>query len=102
MGAARPVVATDVGGAREAIVEGESGYLVASGDHETMATRITALLENPQKAKAMGERGRTIVQQKFSSEVQLQRTAELYEMFLSKSQSPELRQRVMTSPERVV
>ncbi|HEX5705143.1 MAG TPA: glycosyltransferase [Pyrinomonadaceae bacterium] len=87
MGAARPVVATDVGGAREAIVEGESGYLVASGDHETMATRITELLQNSQKGKAMGERGRGIVQQKFSSEVQLQRTAELYEKFLSKSLS---------------
>ena len=87
MGAARPVVATDVGGAREAIVEGESGYLVASGDYETMATRIAELLRDPQKASAMGERGRAIAQQKFSSEVQLQRTAELYEMFLSKSLS---------------
>ena len=87
MGAARPVVATDVGGAREAIAEGESGYLVASGDYQTMASRITELLRDPQKANAMGEHGRAIVQQKFSSEVQLQRTAELYEMFLSKSLS---------------
>ncbi len=102
MGAARPVIATDVGGAREAIAEGESGYLVASGDYQTMATRIAALLRDPQKAKAMGERGRAIVQRKFSSEVQLQRTAELYEMFLTKSLSPELKQRVMASPERVV
>ena len=87
MGAARPVVATDVGGAREAIAEGESGYLVASGDYQTMATRIADLLRDPQKANAMGERGRLIVEQKFSSEVQLQRTAELYEMFLSQSLS---------------
>ena len=87
MGAGRPVVATDVGGAREAIAQGESGYLVASGDHQTMATRIAELLRDPQKAGAMGERGRAIVQQKFSSDVQLQRTAELYEMFLTKSLS---------------
>ncbi|HEY5837544.1 MAG TPA: glycosyltransferase [Pyrinomonadaceae bacterium] len=101
MGAARPVVATDVGGAREAIAEGENGYLVASGDYQTMATRIAELLRDPQQASAMGERGRAIVQQKFSSEVQLQRTAELYEKFLSKSLSPEL-QRVMASPERAL
>jgi glycosyltransferase involved in cell wall biosynthesis len=82
MGAARPVVATDVGGAGEAIAEGESGYLVASGDYETMATRITELLRDPQKANAMGERGRAIVMQKFSSEVQLKQTAELYERAL--------------------
>jgi glycosyltransferase involved in cell wall biosynthesis len=83
MGAARPVVATDVGGAREAIAEGESGYLVASGDYETMATRIGELLRDPQKASAMGERGHAIVQEKFSAEVQLQRTAELYERALN-------------------
>jgi glycosyltransferase involved in cell wall biosynthesis len=35
MAAGRPVVATDVGGAREAIVHGESGYLVAAGDVAT-------------------------------------------------------------------
>jgi len=102
MGAGRPVVATDVGGAREAIAEGESGYLVASGDYETMATRIIGLLRDPQKAKAMGERGRAIVQQKFSSEVQLQRTAELYEKLLSRSLSPQLKQGVMASPERAL
>ena len=82
MGAGRPVVATNVGGASEAIAEGESGYLVASGDYETMATRITTLLRDPQKAKAMGERGRAIAQKRFSSEVQLQRTAELYDRAL--------------------
>jgi len=102
MGATRPVVATDVGGAREAIAEGESGYLVASGDHATMATLIIELLRNPQKASAMGERGRAIVQQKFSSEVQLQRTAELYDLLLTRSRSPELKQGVMASPERAL
>ena len=102
MGARRPVVATDVGGAREAIAEGESGYLVASGDDASMATRIIELLRHPQKASAMGERGRAIVQQKFSSEVQLQRTAELYEMLLERRRPPELDQSVMASPERAL
>src|ERR1043166_1783420 len=39
MAAARPVVATDVGGAREAVVEGETGHLVAPGDDEALAAR---------------------------------------------------------------
>lgn len=102
MGAGRPVVATNVGGASEAIAEGESGYLVASGDHETLAARITELLRDPQKAKAMGESGRAIVQKRFSSEVQLERTAELYEKFLFKSLSRELKHGVMASPERAL
>ena len=102
MGAGRPVVATNVGGASEAIAEGESGYLVPSGDHETMATRIIELLRDPQKASAMGERGRAIVQQKFSSEVQLERTAELYDLLLTRTRSPVLKQGVMASPERAL
>lgn len=102
MGAGRPVVATDVGGAREAIAESESGYLVASGDHETMAARLIDLLRDPQKASAMGERGRSIVQQRFSSEVQLQRTAELYDQLLAERRSPELKQGVLASPERAL
>ena len=40
MAAARPVVVTNVGGAREAVAEGETGYLVEAGDDETMAARI--------------------------------------------------------------
>jgi len=102
MGAARPVVATEVGGAREAIAEGESGYLVASGDHETMAARIVDLLLNPEKAKAMGERGRLIVEQKFSARVQLERTAELYETTLSRTPVAEISRGVIASPERAL
>ncbi len=86
MGAGRPVVATDVGGAREAIVEGETGHLVRSGDHETMAARIIDLLQAPAGAQAMGARGCAIVEEKFSSCVQLRRTADLYERLLSKDQ----------------
>ena len=83
MAAARPVVATNVGGASEAIIEGETGYLVASGDESTMAERIIRLLREPEKARAMGERGRSIVEEKFSCEAQLERTEQLYETLLS-------------------
>lgn len=101
LGAGRPVVATDVGGAREVIVEGESGYLVASGDDQAMATRIIDLLNDSQKANAMGKRGRGIVEQKFSSLVQLERTEELYRRLMTGEQkiSPET---FATSRERIV
>jgi glycosyltransferase involved in cell wall biosynthesis len=59
MAAGLPVVATDVGGAREAIAEGETGYVVASGDDERMAERIIELLSEPKRARAMGDRGDT-------------------------------------------
>jgi len=82
MAAARPVVATDVGGAPEVIIEGETGYLVTSGDDSMMAARLISLLREPEKARTMGDKGRQVVQEKFSCEAQLVRTEELYERLL--------------------
>jgi glycosyltransferase involved in cell wall biosynthesis len=87
MAAGLPVVATEVGGAREAIVEGETGYLVASGDDQRMAERIIELLNDPKRARAMGERGRLIAAEKFSCDRHLQNTLELYDELLSKPKS---------------
>ncbi|HEU0175676.1 MAG TPA: glycosyltransferase [Blastocatellia bacterium] len=93
MGACRPVVATNVGGAREAIIEGETGYLVQPGDAETMAARITELLRNPERARLMGIRGRQVVEQKFSPAAQLAQTEQLYDRLLARvnERSPFLR-----------
>ncbi len=82
MAAGRPVVATDVGGAREAMVEGETGYLVPAGDDALMAARIIALLRDPERAHSLGESGKQIVGQKFSCEAQLARTEALYDKLL--------------------
>ena len=83
MAAGRPVVATDVGGAREAIVEGETGYLVQSGDDTKMAERIISLLTHSEKASSMGNAGRRVVEKEYSCEAQLRRTEELYERLLA-------------------
>jgi glycosyltransferase involved in cell wall biosynthesis len=91
MAAKLPVVATDVGGAREAITEGETGYLVPSGDEKAMAERIIDLLREPEKARRMGERGESVVQGRFSSELQLKNTIELYEGLLADRKPTRLR-----------
>jgi L-malate glycosyltransferase len=85
MAARRPVVATEVGGAREAIIDGGSGYLVRAGDHRMMAERIISLLKNPRLANRMGEQGRAIIEQKFSSERRLESTERLYDALLQNS-----------------
>ena len=84
MAAARPVVVTDVGGAREAVIEGETGYVISAGDDQQMAERMIALLRDPQRARAMGERGKSIVAEKFSCERQLANTLGLYSDLLGK------------------
>ncbi len=53
----KPIVATDVGGAREAIIDNETGYIVEITNPEQMADRIQRLLENPQLAQKMGRKG---------------------------------------------
>jgi L-malate glycosyltransferase len=82
MGAGRPVVSTDVGGAGEAIVHGKSGYLVPAGDHERMADHIIQLLQQPETARGMGEYGRQLVSEKFSVLKQLQNVEGLYNELL--------------------
>jgi glycosyltransferase involved in cell wall biosynthesis len=83
MGAGRPVVATDVGGAREAIRAGVTGFLVPPQDPEAMAHRIVELLTDSKRAAAMGENGRRVVLEQFSCEAQLEQTESLYERLLA-------------------
>lgn len=82
MAAGRPVVATDVGGAREAIVDQETGYLVPEGSPELMAEKIISLLRDPAKAQRFGESGKRVVEQKFSAPALLKNTEALYEEWL--------------------
>lgn len=83
MAAGLPVVATDVGGVREAIVEGETGFIVASGDHEKMADRIIDIFNDAERARSMGVMGRSIVEARFGFEHHLRNTLELYAELLS-------------------
>jgi len=82
MAAGRPVVATNVGGASEAVVEGVTGFLVPSSDDRAMAEKLILLLQNPEHATEMGRQGRAIVQEKFSCAAQLESTERLYEKLL--------------------
>jgi glycosyltransferase involved in cell wall biosynthesis len=85
MGAGRAVVATDVGGTREAVTDGETGYIVSAGDDRSMAERIISLLRDPQRAREMGERGRAIVKERFSCQAQLAKTLALYDRLLTQN-----------------
>jgi|HubBroStandDraft_5_1064220.scaffolds.fasta_scaffold06744_2 phosphatidylinositol alpha-1,6-mannosyltransferase len=52
-----PVVGGDSGGAPDAILPGETGYVVPGRDVAAVTDRITGLLADPAGARAMGEKG---------------------------------------------
>ncbi len=68
MAARRAVVATRVGGIPEVISDGVNGLLVDPGDVAGLAAAILALLGDRKKSRAMGERGRDTVLEKFTVE----------------------------------
>ncbi len=78
MAAGKPVVATNVGGSKEMIQDGVTGYLVPPSDSQSMANAIINLLRNPEKAMAMGVAGREVVKEKFTVETMVKKYEELY------------------------
>ncbi|MFF1283652.1 glycosyltransferase family 4 protein [Streptomyces sp. NPDC058299] len=60
-----PVVAGDSGGAPDAVLEGETGWVVRGGSAEQTAERIVVLLQDPELRRRMGERGRRWVEEKW-------------------------------------
>ncbi|MGC8915904.1 MAG: glycosyltransferase family 4 protein [Thermoanaerobaculum sp.] len=75
----KPVVATDVGGNRELVVDGECGLLIPPRDPALLAAAVVRLLTDPDLAKRLGEAARARVVAGFSTAVRGQRLQHLYE-----------------------
>ncbi|MEW1645079.1 MULTISPECIES: glycosyltransferase family 4 protein [unclassified Streptomyces] len=60
-----PVVAGDSGGAPDAVLDGETGWVVRGGSPEEAADRVVALLADPELRRNMGERGRQWVEERW-------------------------------------
>lgn len=80
-----PCVATDVGGVRSVVADGESGYLVPAGDDAAMAAAVAAVLEDPERSRSMGEAGRAHVRTRFDQVRLVSDIRMLYEGLLSQS-----------------
>jgi len=81
--AARPVVATDVGGVRDVVLDGVSGLIAGRRDPGMLASLITGILNDGPKARAMGEQGRIFALRRFTKERLLRDVAGLYSRSLS-------------------
>lgn len=82
MAAGRPVVASAVGGLKESVVDGVTGFLVPPGDPNALAEGIGRLVENPSLAAEFGSAGRARARADFSLENMARRNEELYRELL--------------------
>lgn len=73
-----PVVATDIGGVREIVINEETGLLVAPGDPEALAEAVLRLLVTDATRERMAAAGRRRVEQHFSAENMLAAYTRLY------------------------
>jgi glycosyltransferase involved in cell wall biosynthesis len=78
MRAGLPVVATDVGGVREAVQEDVTGLLSKAHDEEGLRDRIQSLITLPSLMMQMGKAGRRRFEEHFRIETMVDRTVELY------------------------
>ncbi len=78
MRAALPVIASDVGGVREAVVNGENGFLVGRSDDGVLADRLRRLIASPALRVRMGAEGRARYERQFTFERMLEQTCVVY------------------------
>jgi len=78
----KTVIATDVGGTHEAVIEGVTGHLVRPNDPAALAKRVGDVLASPEGAARMGEAARRHVERYFSMDGLAERHLRVYSKVL--------------------
>ena len=84
MAMGKAIVASDIGWAKEMIVDASEGFLVHPTKHEAFADRIVALLEDPELRRLFGQQARKKVEAKFSFEVVAKQNLDFYKRVLKR------------------
>jgi glycosyltransferase involved in cell wall biosynthesis len=80
MATGTPVIGSRVGGVPELVEEGIRGFLIPPGDEQLLADKLRWIFDNPDKARIMGECGRSFAEQCFSTERYLQGYRQILQM----------------------
>ncbi len=78
MAAAKPIIATNIGGVDELLVDNESGIIVEPQDPGALTKAIEKLMLLPDQGQQMGLRAQKVVIDKFSIELAARETVELF------------------------
>jgi glycosyltransferase involved in cell wall biosynthesis len=87
MASAKPAVATDVGGNKEAVVDGETGLLVPSENSHKLAEAIKVFLDNGDIALTYGLAGRKRVEKEFTLKRMIEKYESIFEDIAMKNRS---------------
>jgi len=82
MASGRPVIATNVGGTTDIIIDGFNGFLVKPKSPDELAEKIIYLLDNPDVSRKIAANGRRTVEEKFSKEKQIKGVLNVYREFI--------------------
>jgi glycosyltransferase involved in cell wall biosynthesis len=74
MRASLPVVVSDVGGCREAVLDGKTGFLVPAGDPKVLAEKLEKLILDSELRRSLGNAGRLRYEEEFTFEAMLKNT----------------------------
>jgi glycosyltransferase involved in cell wall biosynthesis len=83
MASSKPVVATEVGGNPEIVVQGETGLLVPPADPDALASAILFILEDKEVALRFGMAGRKRVEERFGLNVMIRNYENLFEQVIN-------------------
>lgn len=83
MAAARPIVATAVGGIPEVIIDKKTGLLIPSKDADKLAQAIKQLLEDNTLARTLANNGFALVDKEFNLNLMVKNTTDMYLQYLS-------------------
>jgi glycosyltransferase involved in cell wall biosynthesis len=82
MRAQLPVIASDVGGVKEAVEHGATGILVPRSSETGMASALRSLISNRELRTSMGQKGRASFEANFTLEAMLEKTLKVYDQAL--------------------
>jgi len=86
MACGKGVIATAVDGTVEAVVEGESGFLVPSKDSNALAQALLKVLDQPQLCQEFGAKARQRIEKHFTIEQEVQKFEELFDELYASNQ----------------
>jgi glycosyltransferase involved in cell wall biosynthesis len=83
MACRKPVIGSDAGGMPEIVEDGSTGYTFPPGDANRLAEAVNWMLDHPEEAARMGERGYTRLVERFPIPANVRATEHIYERLLA-------------------